>query len=74
MMNSTTKFGLVPPGSHLEVKNLFRNGDAIQLFDTETAAREWLSLQIADNKQYFKVVSVVIAMDERQAKMEEVDA
>lgn len=74
MMNSTTKFGLVSPGSHLEVKNLFRNGDALVLFDTETAAKEWLSLQIADNKEYFKVVSVVIAMDERQSKTEKVDA
>lgn len=74
MINNTIKFGLVPGGSHLELKNLFRLGDAIVLFDTETTAREWLNSQIADNKAYFKVVSISLSMDEKQYKVEEVDA
>ena len=72
MMVSVTKFALLPPGCHHEVKSLFRLGDALVLFDTETQANEWLKLQLVENKTYFKIVSVVIAMDARLADSTEV--
>lgn len=71
-MISVTKFALLTPGCSYEIKNLFRLGEVLALFDNETQAKEWLKLQLVENPDYFKVVPVVISMDARLADSNEV--
>lgn len=72
-MNTKTNYALLPPGLNCTISNLYKLGDALVLFDTETQAQKWLDLQIADNKNYFKIIEVCLVINEAKTELKQLE-